>query len=238
MALISGAVNVTGTLAPTDTNDVYATHDSTYGKGGYREVTDLLARDSITIARRTDGMLVYVQSEDKIYKLENGIENENWIEFKVDATQIVYDNTSTDLTSTNLQDAVDELSTGVHTFTTKSVDYTLTGGATGTTTVNNGDEVVIDTTVEYAENDFSVGPTTKTATAHSFVTGRHNVAKDDSIVEIGVGADELNKQNAFEVSDVGVVSAPSMTNEMITQPENLTTKDYIDYLVIDCGKYD
>jgi len=38
MALISGAVIVTGTIAPTDTDDVYATHDSKYGKGGYREV--------------------------------------------------------------------------------------------------------------------------------------------------------------------------------------------------------
>jgi hypothetical protein len=58
MALITGAVNVTGTLAPTDTTDVYATHDSVYGKGGYREVIDLTARDSITVARRSDGMLV------------------------------------------------------------------------------------------------------------------------------------------------------------------------------------
>lgn len=238
MALISGAVNVTGTLAPTDTNDVYATHDSTYGKGGYREVADLLARDSITIARRSDGMLVYVQSEDKIYKLENGIENSNWVEFKVDASQVVYDNSDTNLTSTTIQDAIDEVATSVHTFTTKSVSYELTGGASGATVVNNGDEVVIDTTVHYAENDFSVGPTTKTATAHSFVTGTYNLAKTDSIVEVGIGTDALNKQNAFEVSSIGTVSAPAMTDDMITQDENLTTKHYIDWLIIDCGSYD
>lgn len=238
MALITGAVNVTGTLAPTDTNDVYATHDSKYGKGGYREVADLLARDAITLARRSDGMLVYVQSEDTIYKLENGIENENWVEFKINASQVEYDNTATDLTSTNLQDAISEVATGVHTFTTKSVSYELTGGATGSTVVNNGDEVVIDTTVEYAENDFSVGPTTKTATGHSFVTGTYNIAKADSVVEVGIGSDELNKENAFEVSSTGAVSAPAMTNEMITQDGNLTTKKYIDYLIIDCGNYD
>ena len=238
MAFISGAVNVTGTLAPTDTDDVYATHDSKYGKGGYREVADLLARDAITISRRTDGMLVYVQSEDKIFKLENGIQNENWVEFKIDASQVDYDNSSTDLTSTNLQDAISEVATGVHTFTTKSVRYELTGGAIGSTIVNNGDEVVIGTTVEYAENNFSVGPTTKTATEHSFVTGKHNIAKVDSIVEVGIGSDELNKQNAFEVSSIGEVSAPSMTNDMITQDGHLTTKKYIDYLIIDCGNYD
>jgi hypothetical protein len=238
MAFISGAVNVTGTIAPTDTQDVYATHDSTYGKGGYREVPDLNARDSITIDRRSDGMLVYVQSEDKIYKLENGIENSDWIEFQIDAYAVNYDNSETELTSTNLQDAVDEVANVAHAFATKTVDYTLSGGTTGTATVTNGDTVEIDTTVNYAENDFSVGPTTKTSTQHSFVTGKYNIAKPESIVEVGIGTDALNKRNAFEVSSAGAVSAPAMTDAMITQDSNLTTKHYIDYLVIDCGKYD
>jgi len=238
MALITGAVNVTGTVAPTDTNDVYATHDSKYGKGGYREVADITARDSITVARRSDGMLVYVQSEDKIFKLENGLTNDNWVEFKVDASKIVYDNSNSVLTSDNIQDAVDEISASVHTFKTKSVTYDLTGGATGSVTVTQGDDVNIDVTVEYAENSFSVGPTEKTAVAHSFVTGKYNIAKTTSIVEVGIGDDELNKRNAFEISESGVVSAPAMENEMITQDGDLTTKKYIDYLIIDCGSYD
>lgn len=237
MAFISGAVNVTGTLAPTDTDDIYATHDSTYGKGGYREVASIAERDAITQLRRTAGMLVYVQDVGVIYKLENGTDNTNWVEFKIDASAVEFDSSNSTLTATNIQDAVDEVSTTVHNFSTKSVDYTLTGGATGTTTVNNGEAVVIDTVVEYAENDFSVGPTTKTAAQHSFVTGRHNLAKAESIVEVGIGTDELNKQNAFEVSESGVVSAPAMTDDMITQDENLTTKHYIDWLIIDCGSY-
>lgn len=237
MALISGAVIVTGTIAPTDTDDVYATHDSKYGKGGYREVATIADRDSITPLRRTEGMLVYVQDISKLYKLENGTDNTNWVEFQIDAAQVNYDSSGNNLTATNLQDAIDEVQTSVHSFTTKSVDYTLTGGATGTTTVNNGDAVVIDTVVEYAENDFSVGPTTKTATSHSFVTGKYNVAKATSIVEVGIGTDGANTQNAFEVASTGEVSAPSMTKEMIDQPEHLTTKDYIDWLVIDCGLY-
>lgn len=237
MALITGAVNVTGTLAPTDTNDVYATHDSTYGKGGYREVADILARNAITFARRSDGMLVYVKSEDKIYKLENGLDNENWVEFKIDASAVVYDNSTSVLQSNNLKDAIDELASDAHTFKTKSVTYAVSGGATGNITVTQGDDVSIDVTVEYAENDFSVGPTEKTAVAHSFVTGKYNIAKENSIVEVGIGDDELNKKNAFEISESGVVSAPAMENEMITQDGDLTTKKYIDYLIIDCGNY-
>lgn len=238
MALITGAVNVTGTLAPTDTDDVYATHDSVYGRGGYREVADLLERNSITLARRSDGMLVYVQSEDKIYKLENGLENTNWVEFEIDAAVVNYDNTGSTLTSNNIQDAVDEISTDVHTFKTKQVSYTLSGGVTGIVTETQGENVTIDTTVNFAETDFSVGPTEKTAQPHSFVTGQYNIAKAESVVEVGIGTDELNKQNAFEISDSGVVSAPAMDNDMITQDGDLTTKKYIDYLIIDCGNYD
>jgi len=238
MALITGAVNVTGTLAPTDTTDIYATHDSVYGKGGYREVLDLLERDAITIARRSDGMLVYVQSENTIYKLQDGLENTNWIEFKLDAKSINYDNSNSTLTSATMQDAVDELSSGVHTFQTKSVTHEITGGAVGTITVTQGDDVLINTELKYAENDFSVGPTEKTAMPHSFVTGTYNVAKTDSIFEVGIGTDGLNKKNAFEISESGVVSAPSVDNNQITNSGNLTTKNYIDYLIIDCGDYD
>lgn len=241
MALITGGVIVTGTLSPTDTDDVYATHDSAYGKGGYREVSDLIERNNITFARRSDGMLVYVQSEDKIYKLENGLENSNWTEFQIDASAVRYDNSTSGLSSDNIQDAILEVASGVenlHTFSTKSVTHTLTGGATGTVTVTQGEDVTVETVVEYAENSFSVGPTETTVKPHSFVTGTYNVSKDSSVMEVGIGTDDINKQNAFEVSEIGVVSAPSMSNDMITQDGDLTTKRYIDYLVIDCGQYD
>ena len=238
MALITGAVNVTGTLAPTDTTDIYATHDSVYGKGGYREVLDLLERDAITTARRSDGMLVYVQSENTIYKLQDGLENTNWIEFKLDAKSIEYDNSNSTLSSDTIQDAVDELSSGVHTFQTKSVTHTLTGGATGTVTVTQGEDVTIGTVVEYAEIDFSVGPTQKTNQPHSFVTGQYNISKDNSVFEVGIGTDGSNKQNALEVTNTGVINAPAMENNMIVDAGNLTTKNYIDYLIIDCGNYD
>lgn len=238
MALISGAVNITGTIAPTDTNDIYATHDSRYGKGGYREVADLLERNAITLARRSDGMLVYVRSEDKIYKLENGLENTNWVDFNLSSSQVEYDNTNSVLTATNIQDAVDEVAETTHQFTTKQVTHEVTGGATGTITVTQGDDVLINTELKYAETDFAVGPTEKTSQQHSFVTGQYNIAKDTSIVEVGIGTDADNKQNAFEISESGIVSAPSASRYEITQEGDLTTKDYIDWLVIDCGDYD
>lgn len=248
MALITGGVIVTGTLSPTDTNDVYATHDSTYGKGGYREVADLIERNNITPARRSDGMLVYVRSENKIYKLEDGLENSNWTEFDIQASAVKFDGSASNLSSDNVQDAIEEVRNTVnnveqtaselHTLSTKQFNYQLLGGATGFSTSTQGENVTIETVVNYAENDFSVGPTQKTATAHSFVTGTYNVSKNDSIVEVGIGSDENNKQNAFEVSSIGEVSAPSMTSDMITEDGHLTTKHYIDYLVIDCGQYD
>lgn len=238
MALITGAVNVTGTVAPTDTNDVYATHDSIYGKGGYREVTDLSARDAITVARRSDGMLVYVQSENKIFKLQDGLENSNWVEFNIDSSQVEYDNSNSVLTATTVQGAIDEVSNTTHQFTTKQVTHEITGGATGTISVTQGDDVVIDATLHYAETDFSVGPTEKTAQQHSFVTGQYNIAKDTSVLEVGIGSDSDNKQNAFEISESGIVSAPSADRFEIVDDGDLTTKNYIDYLIIDCGEYD
>jgi len=78
MSKIKGSVNVTGPIAPVDTTDVYPTHNSEYGKGGYREVDTILQRDAITPERRKMGMLVNVAEEDTIYKLVGGILNSNW----------------------------------------------------------------------------------------------------------------------------------------------------------------
>jgi len=75
MATIPGGVRVTGFISPTDTTDVYSTHDSLYGKGGYKEVADLTERDAITDERRRIGMQVYVSSSDTFYYLSGSILN-------------------------------------------------------------------------------------------------------------------------------------------------------------------
>ena len=54
---ILGSVKVSGFVAPTSETDIYPSHDSKYGKGGWREVATLLDRDLITTDRRTEGML-------------------------------------------------------------------------------------------------------------------------------------------------------------------------------------
>lgn len=80
MPTIPGSVRVGGFIAPSLTSDPYATHDDQYGKGGFRAVADLTARDAITAERRVEGMWVKVLSEDKVYTLSGGITNGDWAE--------------------------------------------------------------------------------------------------------------------------------------------------------------
>ena len=80
MARYIGGVAVTGFISPTDTADDFATHKAMFGQGGYRSVLDLTARDTITEPRREQGMIVYVVSEKKEYRLVGGITNLHWEE--------------------------------------------------------------------------------------------------------------------------------------------------------------
>lgn len=76
-----GAIEITGYISPTSETDTYPTHIDKYGMGGYRSVADIISRDSISDARRIEGMLVYVVSEGKLYQLKGGVTNSNWEEF-------------------------------------------------------------------------------------------------------------------------------------------------------------
>lgn len=55
-----GTVGVTGPVAPKNAGDLYPAHDSFWGKGGYREVGTIAARNLIPQERQTVGMLVWV----------------------------------------------------------------------------------------------------------------------------------------------------------------------------------
>jgi len=72
MSSIPGTV-VAATLVPTDSNDTFATHDSHYGKGGWREVATIQDRDAIPSQRRRAGMLVYVITDTTEYILESDL---------------------------------------------------------------------------------------------------------------------------------------------------------------------
>ena len=55
--------NVASSIVPFTTEDTFATHDAKYVKGGYRTVETISERDSISVDRRSNGMVVYVVSD-------------------------------------------------------------------------------------------------------------------------------------------------------------------------------
>ena len=73
-------VNVTSCIVPCTAEDKYATHDSTYGKGGWREVDTIQERDAIPMERRKIGMAVRVNNENKTYILKYSTNNYCWYE--------------------------------------------------------------------------------------------------------------------------------------------------------------
>ena len=77
MANISGT-NLAAGIVPFTTEDTYATHTSTYGKGGWHEATTTAERDAIPADRLTDGMACFVLEEGKLYVRKAGV----WEEFK------------------------------------------------------------------------------------------------------------------------------------------------------------
>jgi len=83
MANIAGSIPIGGFIAPTDINDVYATQDERFNRGGYRSVETITDRDNVTPDRRTIGMLIFVLSNNKTYRLIGGLENSNWEEFEI-----------------------------------------------------------------------------------------------------------------------------------------------------------
>ncbi len=68
MAAIPNSISLIGTIAPPDDTDPFPVHEDIWGKGGYRSVVDISARDAITELRQKVGMLVYVISDDTVYK--------------------------------------------------------------------------------------------------------------------------------------------------------------------------
>ena len=73
--------NVISMIVPTNHADTYATHDSIYGKGGWREVNTLAERDDIPQERRRRGMVVFVKETNCCYILQNSDYNSGWVPF-------------------------------------------------------------------------------------------------------------------------------------------------------------
>lgn len=74
-------LNITGTIVPCDAADTYATHDSQYGKGGWREVNTIAERNAIPAERRRIGMVVFVKEDFTNYQLKGTATNDGWVVF-------------------------------------------------------------------------------------------------------------------------------------------------------------
>ncbi len=78
MAVIPGSVEVTGFIAPSDSTDVYPSHDALYGMDGYRSVADNTERDAIPSLRRRWGMEVFTQDSEIVWRLDSDLTT--WID--------------------------------------------------------------------------------------------------------------------------------------------------------------
>lgn len=82
MAAINGTIKLSAPISPYDTNDTQPTHEAKWGKGGYRSVQTLIERDLIPDERREIGMVVFVQEDERVYSLKDGIDNSKWVDFE------------------------------------------------------------------------------------------------------------------------------------------------------------
>lgn len=64
-----GGTKVIAPIRPNDSLDNYPSHEAVYGKGGWRTVNGLEDRSAISLDRREEGMIVYVQSQAEQYQL-------------------------------------------------------------------------------------------------------------------------------------------------------------------------
>ncbi|EIZ78249.1 hypothetical protein WSK_3131 [Novosphingobium sp. Rr 2-17] len=76
MSKINGT-NLAAPIAPFDTLDSYPTHSAEFGKGGWRTVATIAARNALPSARLEPGCVVYVEADKTPYLLQNGA----WVEF-------------------------------------------------------------------------------------------------------------------------------------------------------------
>ena len=59
---------------------VYPTHIDSLGRGGFMTLPDLTTRNAMPVKRRKQGMLVYVQANDSLYKLNTtDLSNTGWV---------------------------------------------------------------------------------------------------------------------------------------------------------------
>lgn len=78
MGVLSGGINLGAPILPATEEDIFPTHDASYGKGGYRAVADTATRNAIPAERRSAGMLVRTLDTNKNWVL--GTDLTTWTE--------------------------------------------------------------------------------------------------------------------------------------------------------------
>ena len=77
----------------------------------------------------------------------------------------------------------------------------------------------------YAEGIGTISQNDNQHTAGKYNLGSHG----NTIHETGIGTDDNNRKNAFEIYTTGLVTAPALTDSLInSDPDSLVTRDYID----------
>lgn len=127
--MILKGTTVASKIVPSDSLDNYATHDEEYGVGGHRSVINITQRDAISAEKRKAGMTVYVNDEEKEYRLVGGIENTNW-KLEVDS-DVVNEATNTALANKVDKEANKQLSEQNYTTAEKNKLANLTDNFKG-----------------------------------------------------------------------------------------------------------
>jgi len=81
-------INLTDSIVPGTPGDNFPTHYDIYGKGGYRSVLDINQRNEIPLQRRSEGMIVRTNINNKLWMLNGGTTDLNWVEISLTGSLI------------------------------------------------------------------------------------------------------------------------------------------------------
>ena len=118
----------------------YPTHIDILGQGGYMSMPTIADRDAIPTLRRKYGMLVFVQADGVIYKLNAAtLANAAWVPFSLPASEVDAGTlTGTTLKSTVTGSSLTSVGTLGNLTVTNPIVGSITGNAATATTANAG----------------------------------------------------------------------------------------------------
>ena len=86
-----------------------------------------------------------------------------------------------------------------------------------------------DDTIAMGLSSHSEGVGTIAQNVASHSQGKYNIGESsDTIYEIGIGLDSDNRKNALELYIDGKIIAPELSNDLITNPRSIITKEYLE----------